>query len=77
MSNNEQKTPISDLKDMILRSLAITPATHEELIKRDFLKNISPEGVDRILHWLEQEKKIYCNGDKYTVYGRVKEQIGE
>ena len=56
---------ISDLKDLIYLSLAVQPATLSELMERDFLKNVSTYGVDRILMILELDGKVFIRRDKF------------
>lgn len=50
---------IKELTLNIAASLAIQPATEDELLKREFLKNISPEGVQRIILSLERHALFY------------------
>jgi hypothetical protein len=56
---------MSEIKEQMLNiaaSLFICPATEEELMQRDFLKNKSIGGVQRFIMWLEKDA-IYYKGE--------------
>lgn len=69
---------LKDLKILILCSLYVKPADLNELIERDFLKNTSRTGVDRLLMSMEQDRWIYLRGETMYAYkSAVKEQAPE
>ena len=56
---------ILELQKEIAASLYMKPATLAELMSRDFLKNRSEEGVDRLLMAMENKNWIFCKSEVY------------
>ena len=59
---------IRELKQLIVLSLNISPCDIDELMTRDFLKNKSPSGIDRLVMQLEKDNHLYEKGDKLYAY---------
>ena len=66
---------IKELKMDIAASLWIVPCSEAELMERDFLKNRSPEMIQRLLLQMETDKWIYMKGDMLFCYGRTVKHI--
>ena len=58
---------LQQLKKDIAASIYMQPCTEEELSQRDFLKNVSFYGVQRLVMSLEQDA-IYYRGEVLHVY---------
>lgn len=59
---------IIQLQKDIVSSIYTIPCTLEELVKRDFLKNRSEIGIDRVLMVMENKNWIYFRSGKYHAY---------
>ncbi|KAB7891363.1 hypothetical protein [Poseidonibacter ostreae] len=57
-----------DYKELVVLSLDVLPATENELKKRDFIKRVAVEHIDRMLMDLENNNHIYTKGNKYYAY---------
>lgn len=57
---------LKELKEWIAASILIKPCTEKELAERDFLKNHSFYGIQRIIQSLEKEA-IYYRGETMHV----------
>jgi hypothetical protein len=57
-----------DFKKLMLASLFSLPAKDEEFFKRDFLKNTSREGLERLLMQMEVDGWIYYRGETMHAY---------
>jgi hypothetical protein len=62
---------IKQLEEHIMVSLFISPATLQELMQRDFLKNRADFMVDRILMRLEGKGYVFFRGGKYHTYKKI------
>jgi len=61
----------------IMVSIYVAPATFEELIERDFLKNININSIDYQIYFLLKEGFIYQRGKKYFAFkNKVKKFLG-
>lgn len=59
----------------IAASLHLSPATLDELKQRDFLKNTSGYGIERMLQIGENRKWIYCQHDRYYCYAKTVKDV--
>ena len=59
---------VKEFKKNIAASLYILPGSLNELMTREFLKNISSFGVDQLLHQMEKDEWIYYRYEKYYTY---------
>jgi len=66
-------TTLVELKKDIAASLYIKPTNYNELIERDFLKNISEYGIDVLLRDLLADNWCYQKGETYYTYKKAVE----
>lgn len=70
------KNPIRELKELIILSLDGSPASVDELMKRDFLHNRAKNGIELLLRQLEIGNCIYWKGKKlYARKASVKDVL--
>lgn len=60
--------PFQELRNNIAKSIDIIHCTFDELAERDFLKNTSCYGIDRMIMRLENIGAIYYRGEKMFIY---------
>jgi hypothetical protein len=68
---------IRDLKLEIAASLFYLPTTEKELMEREFLKNKSTEGVQRLIMSLEKDALYYIGDVMYIRKKWAKENLKE
>jgi hypothetical protein len=56
---------LEELQKDIAASLYMKPGTLAELMSRDFLKNTSEEGLDRLLDIMEKKNWVFSRGEVF------------
>ena len=66
-----------DIIDTICASLWFKEATAEELKQREFLKNTSLFGIERLLHMAENKGLIYFKKDTAYCYKKTAKELNK
>ena len=64
---------LRELRKDIAASLYMKPASFEELMERDFLKNRAEFGISLMLNQMEKDQWIYMRGEVYHTYKKFAE----